>query len=61
MSQLPYYVAFNRFKTACILHGVYARYRNGQKEISAEDLEELRQRVENSITRAEMALAELKA
>ena len=60
MSQLPYYVAFNRFKTACILHGVYARYRNGQKEISAEDLEELRQRVENSITRAEMALAELK-
>ena len=45
MSHLAYYRAFNRFKTACILHGVYARYRNGQKAIEPDDLEHLRQRV----------------
>lgn len=61
MSSLPFYIAFNRFKTACILHGVYARYMNGQKAITADDLEELRQRVENAITRAEMALADLRS
>jgi aminoglycoside phosphotransferase (APT) family kinase protein len=60
MDDLPYYQAFNRFKTACILHGVYARYKNGQKAIEPEDLELLRGRVGNSITRAEEALAELK-
>ena len=60
LSDLPYYLAFNRFKTACILHGVYARYKNGQKAIDADELEEFKGRVENSITRAERALAELK-
>jgi aminoglycoside phosphotransferase (APT) family kinase protein len=61
MSELPFYLAFNRFKTACILHGVYARYKNGQKAIEPEDLEFLRGRVDNSIARAENALAELKS
>ena len=60
LSNLPYYLAFNRFKTACILHGVYARYKNGQKAIDPEDLASLLERVNNSITRAETALAELK-
>ena len=60
LSNLPFYLAFNRFKTACILHGVYARYCNGQKAIEAEDLEILQGRVHNSISRAETALAELK-
>lgn len=60
LTHLPYYVAFNRFKTACILHGVYARYRNGQKAIDQEELELFEGRVYNAITRAETALAELK-
>lgn len=60
LSALPYYLAFNRFKTACILHGVYARYKNGQKAIDPEDLETLEGRVHNSISRAETALQELK-
>jgi len=60
LTHLPYYLAFNRFKTACILHGVYARYRNGQKAIEADELAELEGRVHNSITRAKNALAELK-
>ena len=59
LGALAYYQAFNRFKTACILHGVYARYKNGQKAIDPDELEQLRGRVHNSITRAEQALAEL--
>jgi len=45
LSALPYYLAFNRFKTACIVHGVYARYRKGQKAIDPADLDEMRTRV----------------
>jgi aminoglycoside phosphotransferase (APT) family kinase protein len=61
LGELPYYQAFNRFKTACILHGVYARYKNGQKAIDPEDLDLLRGRVDNAISRAEQALADLKS
>jgi aminoglycoside phosphotransferase (APT) family kinase protein len=45
VSALPYYRAFNRFKLACIVHGVYARYRRGQKAIDATELEEMRERM----------------
>jgi len=45
VSNLEYYRTFNRFKTACILHGVYARYRRGQKAIAASELEAMRLRV----------------
>ena len=61
LSDLAYYQAFNRFKTACILHGVYARYKNGQKAIDAEELAEFELRVHNAIGRADAALADLKA
>ena len=60
LGRLDYYVAFNYFKTACILHGVYARYRNGQKEIGAEDFEALRIRTLATIEHARLALAELR-
>lgn len=52
LSRLDFYVAFNHFKTACILHGVYARYLNGQKAIDADELEMLRKRVMLSIEKA---------
>jgi aminoglycoside phosphotransferase (APT) family kinase protein len=45
VSALPYYRAFSRFKLTCILHGVYARYRRGQKMIDADELDEMRQRM----------------
>lgn len=45
LSALPYYRAFNYFKTACILHGVYARYRAGQKSSEGVDLDLLRRRI----------------
>lgn len=52
LSELPWYLTFNAFKTACILHGVYARYRNGQKAIEAEDLALLQDRTNRAIQRA---------
>lgn len=55
LSELPFYIAFNRFKTACIIHGVYARYRRGQKAIAVEDLEAMRKRLYRLIDAAEDA------
>ncbi len=52
LSELPFYVAFNRFKTACIIHGVYARYRRGQKSIDPEELAQMRRRLERLVDAA---------
>ncbi len=41
LGRLDFYRAFNYFKTACILHGVYARYRRGQKSTEGIDMEHL--------------------
>ncbi len=53
MSNLDFYRTFNYFKTACILHGVYARYMLGQKSTEGVDLEGLRERMIGSIDLAE--------
>lgn len=53
MSNLDYYRTFNYFKTACILHGVYARYMLGQKSTEGIDLEGLKERMIGSIDLAE--------
>jgi aminoglycoside phosphotransferase (APT) family kinase protein len=45
LSNLAYYRTFNSWKTACILHGVYARYQAGQKSTEGVDLAGLRSRV----------------
>lgn len=55
VSRLPYYQTFNRFKTACIIHGVYARYRRGQKAIDPTDLEIMRKRLMRLIDAAAAA------
>ncbi len=49
ISNLDYYRTFNYFKTACILHGVYARYMLGQKSTEGIDLEGLKERMIGSI------------
>ncbi len=49
LSHLPYYRAFNYFKTACILHGVYARYLMGQKSTEGVDIDGLRLRMIDAI------------
>lgn len=52
LSQLDFYVSFNHFKTACILHGVYARYRMGQKSTVGVDLDGLKTRMVGTLSRA---------
>lgn len=53
LSDLAYYRAYNALKTACIIHGVYARYQRGQKSTDGVDLELLHDRIGSSIGLAE--------
>jgi aminoglycoside phosphotransferase (APT) family kinase protein len=59
LSHLDYYVAFNRWKTAAIIHGVYARYMEGKKSHQGVDLEALRQQIDTSLSASEAALGRL--
>lgn len=59
LSNLNYYVGFNRWKTAAIIHGVYARYMEGKKSTEGVDLEELRDRIEQTLTLSEEAVNKL--
>jgi aminoglycoside phosphotransferase (APT) family kinase protein len=52
LSDLAFYRSYNWLKTACIVHGVYARYRRGQKSIEGVDLEALYNRIKISIDRS---------
>ena len=61
LSMLDYYAGFNRWKTAAITHGVYARYMAGQKSTKGVDLEGLRKIVEHSLTLAEQAVERLES
>ena len=45
--------AYNSLKTACIVHGVYARYKRGQKSTEGVDLDGLFARVKLSIERSQ--------
>ena len=56
LSNLGYYRAFNSFKTACILHGVYARYKLGMKSTDGVDMDGLFNRIVQSIELAEQHL-----
>ena len=49
-SKLDYYIGFNRWKSAAIVHGVYARYMAGQKSTEGIDLEGLRSSIDRSLT-----------
>ena len=57
---LDYYVGFNNWKSAAILHGVYARYRAGQKSTEGVDLESLRDGILKALAGAERSVARLK-
>ena len=56
LSDLGFYRSFNSFKTACIVHGVYARYRLGMKSTEGVDMDGLLQRILTSIDVAELHL-----
>ena len=59
LSLLPFYVAFNRFKTACIIHGVYARYLLGKKSTEGVDVDSLKERMIAAIDLAELEAGDL--
>jgi len=59
LSQLDYYLGFNRWKSAAITHGVYARYMAGQKSTKGVDLDGLRKSIDHSLTLAEQAVGRL--
>ncbi|MFT4613611.1 MAG: aminoglycoside phosphotransferase (APT) family kinase protein [Bacteroidia bacterium] len=59
LDNLDYYVGFNGWKTAAIVQGVYARYRQGNKSASGTDLDALLKSVEGSLAFAERALNRL--
>ena len=59
LSQLDFYLGFNRWKTAAIVHGVYARYMAGNKSSEGVDLDLLRSRIGDALTLAEQAVGRL--
>ena len=48
LADLPFYIAFNYFKTTCIVQGVYARFQRGVRSTQGLDLDAWR----NTIVRA---------
>ena len=59
LSKLSYYMGFNRWKSAAIIHGVYARYMAGQKSSDDQDLDEMRERIGRGLDLAERAVNQL--
>ena len=59
LSHLDYYVGFNRWKSAAIVHGVYARYMEGKKSTEGINLGDLRLSIERSLDLAAQAVARL--
>ena len=59
LSKLDFYIGFNRWKTAAIVHGVYARYLEGKKSTEGVDLEGLKRGILQALTQAEAAVNRL--
>ena len=59
VSKLDYYVGFNHWKSAAILHGVYARYLQGKKSSEGLDLAALRQGITMHLDHAQTAVSRL--
>ena len=53
-------MGFNCWKSAAIIHGVYARYMEGKKSTEGVDLDGLRQRIDSSLTASEQAVSRLR-
>lgn len=56
---LDYYVGFNRWKSAAIVHGVYARYLEGKKSTVGVDLPALKAQILRSLEQADAAVQRL--
>ena len=60
LSMLNFYIGFNWWKTACIVHGVYARYCAGKKSATGVDLDNLRMRIGKALDLSTEALADIR-
>ena len=60
LGTIPFYRAFNWFKTACIIHGVYARYCAGKKSTEGVDMDLLKSRITIALANAETMAAGLR-
>lgn len=59
LSKLDFYVGFNRWKSAAIVHGVYARYMAGQKSTEGVDMAGLKRSIVQALGQAEAAVERL--
>ncbi len=59
LEDLPFYIAFNYFKSTCISQGVYARFRSGVRSTQGLDLEALRERILRLAEATELSTAAL--
>jgi len=59
LSRLDFYVGFNRWKSAAIVHGVYARYLEGKKSSAGVDLDGLKRAIDQALALAEAAVERL--
>ena len=59
LAKLDFYVGFNRWKSAAIVHGVYARYLEGKKSTVGVDLDGLKRSILQSLALAEAAVERL--
>ena len=59
LSKLDFYIGFNRWKSAAIVHGVYARYLEGKKSTVGVDLDGLKRSILQSLALAEAAVERL--
>jgi aminoglycoside phosphotransferase (APT) family kinase protein len=59
LSKLDFYVGFNRWKTAAIIHGVYARYMEGKKSTDGVDMPGLRRAIDIALMQSEQAVERL--
>ena len=55
-----FYFGFNHWKSAAIIHGVYARYRAGQKSTDGIDLDEIKGRIDASLSAADFCIKRYK-
>ncbi len=59
LTGLDFYIGFNRWKSAAIGHGVYARYLEGKKSSQGVDLDGLKRSILQSLALAEAAVERL--
>lgn len=59
LAKLDFYIGFNRWKSAAIVHGVYARYMEGKKSTDGVDMAGLKRSILQSLAQAEAAVDRL--